>query len=102
MATKDFDAEEYSNSSSDSSEEEEEEGNAERISNPVSKWRRVSIANASDSYLWIGVESEREAGTGGQKYGLRLPGFIGVEFKGGKKEHEFISRIPWTRSQPHR
>ena len=93
---------EDSDESSSSEEEEEDEGNSERISFGFSKWRKVELANASDSYVWIGIQQERETREGGNKYKIYLPGLIGFEFKSGKKDQEFISRIPWLRSQPHR
>ena len=88
--------------SENSSSGEEDENNSERVSNIFSKWKKVEVANASDAYAWIGVQSERESRGGENKYKILIPGVIGFEYKQGKKEQEYISRIPWLRSQPHR
>lgn len=88
--------------SEDSSSSEENEDNAERMSNIFSKWRKIQLSNASDKYVYVGIQNEdRVMKTGGQKYKIGLPGVVGLEIKRGGKEHELISRIPWLKSQPH-
>ena len=88
--------------SEDSSSSEEDEDNSERMTNIFSKWRKIQLANASDTYVFVGIDSPRELKTGGEKYKIGFPGVVGLEIKRGGKEHEVISRIPWLKSQPHR
>lgn len=103
MATKNWDDDDESTtSSSDTEEEEEEETGGERKLNPFSKWKEIDIANSTETYIWAGIQAERESSSGGEKIKFGLPGVIGFEFKKGNKEHELISRIPWLRIQPHR
>ena len=89
-------------SDSSSSSGEEDENNSERMSTLFSKGKKVEIANGTDTYVLIGIQSERESRGGGEEYKIGLPGIVELELKRGKKEQEFISRVPWLRSQPHR
>ena len=88
--------------SEDSTSSEEDEDNSERMSNIFTKWKKIQLANSTDTYVLVGIESERQSKAGGEEYKIWVPGMVGLELKRGTKEHELISRIPWMRSQPHR
>ena len=77
--------------SEDSSSPEEDEDNSERMTNIFSKWRKVLLANASDTYVFVGIQNEdRVLKTGGGKYKIGVPGFAGFEIKrGGKSMSSF-------------
>ena len=73
--------------------------------NPFSKLKHVSVANSSDSYIWVGIQGERITSKGGQEYNLNaeVSGVgVGVGYKRSVKENTLISRIPWKRVQFHK
>jgi len=89
------------NSSSESESETDDHVSAEKMSNPLSKWRTVKIANASDEPVWVGIECEREISHGGAEGHLELAGMVGVGVKNSTKEHHLLSRIPWKKACEH-
>jgi len=88
-------------SSSESESETDDDACAEKMNNPLRKWRKVKIAVASDEPVWVGIQSEREISHGGAEYHLKLAGLFGAGMKNPTKEHELISRIPWQKAWEH-
>ena len=99
-----YDVSNESDSVSDESANSSNGSAEEFVPNPFSKLKQVSIANSSDSYIWVGIQGDRKTSKGGQEYNLNaeVSGVgVGVGYKRSKKEHTLISRIPWKRVQFH-
>ena len=78
----------------DSGSNSEEE--TERVHNPLSKNKYFHIANATDSYIFVGVDEERRTDLGGRSFVFNVAGF-GIGYKSSNKEHKLFSRIPWEK-----
>jgi hypothetical protein len=91
-----------SNSEGSESETSSDESCTEFVSNPFSRIKEVWVANSCDYYVWVGLDGDRKTDKGGEKYEFDIAGVFGAGFKSSKKEHQLISRIPWTRIQFHR
>jgi len=98
MASSNPETEYNSRSESDS---DDENVSSEKMNNPLSKWRKVKIANASDEPAWVGIQAEREISQGGAEYHFELAGQFGMGLKNSTKEHHLISRIPWQKAWEH-
>ena len=83
------------------SDSDDEHVSSQKMSNPLSHWRKVKIANASDEPAWVGIQAEREISQGGAEYHFELAGQFGMGLKNSTKEHHLISRIPWQKAWEH-
>ena len=88
-------------SSSDSDQESDEEEVAEGAINLFLRWKKVNIAVASDSPVWIGIEAERELNKGRQMLNLEVAGAIKAGFASGEKEHHLVSSKSWVKGNGH-
>ena len=86
-----------SESTSGSESDDAEEG----MINPLSKFRIVNVAVASDVPVWLGVDTEKITSQGGQKYKLELAGIGGFEVQRSEKEEHRIRRIPSKKANCH-
>ena len=66
------------------------------------KWRQIRIANASDDYIWVGIEPDHKVSMGGSEFHVDLLQFFGAGFTTSQKDLHRVSRIPWERIQFHR
>ena len=87
------------NSSSDSDQESGEEEIAEGATSPF--WKKVNIAVASDSPVWIRIEAERELNKGGVMIDFEVAGAIRVGFARGEREHHLVSGKSCVKGNAH-